>query len=269
MPLAFDSIGFYRTSGGSADTAFQATTVATGDSLTVRSFQNPAQARLERFMYSARTGSAVRVRSPSCHDNVEGLQYFPTQNPSNGLLGEYAPQQLQPQDAMVAEMLVNGTTVTDAAVLGVAYEDLPGISARYHSWQDIAPLLDDLHVLRVTTASGGAGGVWLDTPLTATENLLHANTDYAVLGYITDTALCAVGLKGIDTGNLRVCGPGVLDVNITRDYFIRQSNNYGRPRIPVFNAANAPSTYVTAFHLSTPSNVNVSLICVQLTQRVS
>ena len=269
MGLAIDTIGLLRTAGGGADTVFTAGTVAAGDSLTIRSTPQGGGIELERVMTQGILGSAYRVRSPLLHDNVEGLQFFPGTTPSQGLLSDWTSQMLDAQDTLIFEAIANGAAANVVMVLGVAYANLPGANARMYSKSDILPLIKSLKVIRVTMGGGGAAGVWLDTAVTTTENLLHANTDYAVLGYITDTALAAVGIKGADTSNFRNCGPGVTDANITKDYFVRQSEWQGQPRIPVFNAANGPSTFVSAFASVSPSAANVQLYCAELSRNIT
>lgn len=268
MPLAIDTVGISRLSGGAADTVFQAATVAAGDSLQVRNSQLPNKAHLERILHDASAGSAFRIRSPVMHDVAEGIQLFPGQNPGAEDDSDYAHQDLQPQDVLIAEMLVNAITTTNVFALGIVYDDLPGASPRLHMWADIANLVKNIKFLRVTMAAGGAAATWLDTLITTTENLLHANTDYAVLGYIVDTAVCAVGIKGMDTGNLRVCGPGVLDVKVTKDYFVVESERHASPRIPVINAANAPSTFASCFGKASPSAINVQFQIAELAHTV-
>lgn len=268
MPLAIDTVGIFRTSGGGADTVFAASTVAPGDSLQIRNSVGRDSAHLERIMHDARAGSAFRVRSPVLHDVAEGIQLFVGQNPGAEDDSDYARQVLQPQDVLIAEQLVNAITSTDVFALGIVYDDLPGSSPRLHTWAEIAPLVKNVKFLQVKMAGTFAVGSWLDTALTATENLLHANTDYAVLGFITDTAVCAAGLKGMDTGNLRICGPGVVDVKVTKDYFIVESERHGGPRIPVINAANAPSSFVSVYSKSTPVNVNIQLQIAELARNV-
>src|SRR5487761_319936 len=128
---------------------------------------------------------------------------------------------------------VEGIQVISAQTPGV--HDLP---------QDIGqPLVpqDTLAVLGLGTASD----VLVALLVNYYTNLLHANTDYAVLGYLADVAVAAVGIKGQETGNLRICGPATVLTQDTTDYFIRQALRSGRPHIPVFNSANAGSVYAS------------------------
>lgn len=265
MGLAIDTIGTSRTTGGSADTTFQANAVASGDTLTVRNFNPPATAFLERLFTSGPSALIGRVRSPAFHDNVEGVQVYAGEEPMRKILPYFARQQLRSQDQMVAEMIGKGVTTVNMMSLAVFYSDLPGVASRLHTWEDIANLIVSIKYMRVTQAAGGAAAAWLDTVLNATENLLQANTDYAVLGYITDTAEGIVAIKGADTGNLRIGGPSVLDSDVTSEYFVRWSKDVGGPRIPVINAANVNNTFSSAFSNAAPaSTTNVQWLLAQL-----
>jgi len=268
MPRAVDTIGFFRTSGGGADTVFSATTIAPGDSFTVRSFGQPAQAQLVRVMAQAEAGSAWRVRSPMLHDNVTGLQFFDAQFPASQLYPSYISQGLQPQDTLLGEILVNAAATTDTVALGIEYSDLPGAAARLHSPAEILPLVRSIKTMRVTMAGVFTAGSWLDTAFTTTEDLLHANTDYAVLGWVADVAHTAIGIRGIDTSNLRICGPGVLDTHVTSEYFVWFSQMQQDPHIPVINSANKNSTFVSVYNRSTPVGTNVTLLLAELAHTV-
>jgi hypothetical protein len=96
-------------------------------------------------------------------------------------------------------------------------------------------------------------------------DLLHANSQYAVLGYLTDVAVPAVAIRGIDVGNLRCGGPGLLMPDYTQWYFCDMSMNTGRPHIPVINANNKGGTFVSVLGLTASVAVNVSLIMAELT----
>jgi hypothetical protein len=86
------------------------------------------------------------------------------------------------------------------------------------------------------TASGTYSG---EVAINSSFDNFKANVDYALLGYLVSAQCGAVTWKGIDTGNLRVGGPGdVAGRQYTSEWFVRLSRRYGMPLIPVFNASN-------------------------------
>ena len=75
---------------------------------------------------------------------------------------------------------------------------------------------------------------------------MKANTLYALRGYTVGGNACgAVRLKGPDTGNYGVGGPG--DVNrkdITEDFFYNLSDDLGVGLVPVIDGSNLGVTFI-------------------------
>jgi hypothetical protein len=240
-------------------TTFTAVTFNTGDSGAVRSFPATDSAKIERVMRGGATAGAVRVLSPRVHDNVRGITYTSAENPSVFNMPQMMGQQVYPQDTL-AVSVTGGTAETDLAVLSIYYNNLPGANARLHSWADVNSLIRYIKPLEVDVTNSATKGAWTDTVITATEDLLIANTDYAVLGYITDTNITAVGVKGTETGNLRICGPGTTASDDTSSFFVDWSNNEGTPHIPVINSANKGGIFVSTADQAASSTPKVQLI---------
>lgn len=262
MGLAIDTIAGYATNPG---TAGAAVTLSTGDSLTIRNFASTDFCRLVGITRVGATEGFVEVTSPLLHDNVRGIRFTTSESPSTFLMPRDVGQPLQPSDTL-AVTVSGGTAEVDQAVLQVFYSNVLGTSARLHAWADIAGNIKNIKPLEVDSAVNGAKGTWVDTVITTTENLLHVNSDYAVLGYVTDTALAAVGIKGQETGNLRVTGPGVTAVDDTADYFIRTSQRHNLPMIPVFSGVNAGSVYVSAVQDGATASAKLQLVLAELVQ---
>lgn len=136
---------------------------------------------------------------------------------------------------------------TIVAGLALYYSNLRGQQARLHSWGDIAGNIKSIKTVEVDL-NAVAVGAWTDTLVNKTEDQLHAHSDYAVLGYEPNTAIDIVGVKGQETGNLRICGPGNTQTLDVSEYFVALSEQQGTPHIPVFNADNKGSFYVSAAH---------------------
>lgn len=243
-------------------------TVAPGDSLTVRSFSPPATAYLDDIIVKGGQSVTARLTSPYLHDTTRGITVISAQAPSVRTLSRYGSQQLSSQDAMGLQALSGAANSTMVALLNY-YTDLGASDARLHSWGDIAGLVGDIKPVEVDAAASATIGAWNDTIITTTENLLRANTDYAVLGYIVDVAVGVVALKGQDTGNLRVGGPGSLLSFATSEYFVDKSNATGRPYIPVINAANVNNTVVSLGDNAASTAVKVQLQLAELSQNLS
>lgn len=265
MGLAIDTIGVSATGPG---TTYTAATVAAGDSLVVRSFATGSYCALEAVTRSGVTAGDVRIRSPLLHDNVQGIRLRSAERVSHWLMPPQVAQQLQSQDTFIVELTGGTGTEVDCAALLVYYANLPGASARLHSWGDVSGIIKNYKPIRVNVTTGATAGQWTDTVITATENLLVANTDYAILGITTDQPVTVAALKGVDTSNLRVGCPGPNDTINTADYFVRLSDMHGMPHIPVVNSANAGNTYVSVLADTTGTSVTVTLHAVELTQNL-
>jgi len=255
MALAYETVAGYYSEPSST---YEPVTMATGDSLTVRNFpaQNPAY--LMAVLRGDATKGVTRVRSSLLHDNVKGWHLPTAENPSNWGLQTPGVQTLKPQDNLILEV-TGSTGAYDVAALSIYYTNLPGSQARLHNYGDFKGMIKNLVTVEVATTSTATPTAWTDTVITTTDNLLHANTDYAVLGIFSDVAISLVALKGIDTGNLRMGASGRTSTYDTTDYFVKLSEKSGLPCIPVFNAANAPSTYVSTIDVGDATSANVTL----------
>jgi hypothetical protein len=244
MP-AIDTIGFFSTQGAAA--AFPtALGPAPGDSLTIRNFAQGQTASVNALIYSAGGGEKVRLVSPNLHDNQTGITFEPAEVPAQFLVPREANIAVQANDTL---SVYGGIAAagTIAGALQVYYSQLPAIQQRLHSWGDIAGNIRYVKPVEVDLAAI-AVGAWTDTLLTATENQLHSNKDYAVLGYQCSAAVDVVGVKGSSTGNLRVCGPGATSTLDITEYFVQMSEQNRVPYIPVFNSDDRTAFYVSAFN---------------------
>jgi hypothetical protein len=243
MP-ALETIASFQ---GTVASNLAAGVMATGDSAQVRNFPATAQARIIAAFYDdVTTPLAWRVRSPLLHDNVRGIQFGPGAAAPSELFPSALGQNLQPQDLLTFELSTAAATGKALGALEIYYSQLPGASARLYGLGDISGNIDNIKPVLVSIGSGAnTAGIWLDTFLTATENLLHANTDYAVLGATLDVAVACLAVKGVDTGNLRCGLPGGVNNPYGPDWFVRKSMETGLPLIPVINSANAPGTFVS------------------------
>jgi hypothetical protein len=262
MGLALDLQAGFVTGPGSTITA---ATNASGDTFVVRSAQAGSSVYLDQLIRAGATAGLVRVRSPLLHDNVQGVRFACPSGTTPNLLKGFAQQTLQPQDTLTVEETGGTTTEVDTVCVGTYYTDLGGASARLVMPSDIAPSLQYLIGYEISVTSSATAGQWLDTVINATEDILRASTDYAVLGYICDSAVAAVAIKGPDTSNFRVGGPGMASIIDTRQYFADMSTLTGRPHIPVLNSSNKGSTYVSVLAPTASVPVNITLILAEVT----
>lgn len=248
-------------------TTFTAVTFNSGDSGSVRSFAPTDTCFLERVSRTGTSSGAVRILSPLLHDNVRGITYTTPESPAVFLMPQGRGQQVRPQDTLTVQV-TGGTAETDVVALSLYYSNLPGATARLKNWGDIQALIKNIKPVEVDVTNSATIGIWTDTLITATENLLKANTDYAVLGYVTDTVQAVVAVKGSETGNLRVGGPGTTASDDTAFYFVDWSNREGTPHIPIINAANANALFVSTCDSVASSTPKVQLQLAEMSSLV-
>jgi len=241
---AVDTVLAFSTQAGAAafPTALAATT---GDSLVVRGTVGESKAHLMSMSTkSDAAGNKFRIASPLLHDNVTGLTWQANENPGLFLIPEYASVELNEQDTL-SVFGQCGAATTISVALTIAYDNLRGTDADLYRWGDIEGDIKAIKSVEVDL-SAIAVGAWTDTAITATENQLHADKSYAVLGYLCNPATLAIGVKGVATGNLRMCGPGFPSSLSSTDFFIEMSEYHRVPYIPVFQANDRTAFFVSA-----------------------
>lgn len=262
MPQALQIINLFKQSltGG----AFEALAPGTGDSLT---FQNVPQDSVSTFaevwavddahacelsFYASRWHDqqfGIRMEVPS------GAAFAPVNQPVN-VLGGGAIQPIFPSDVLVPR--VNGTASDNVnATALIYYENLPGIDARLMSWATFRTAYKNLVGINVSLTPG-AGNYGNTVALNASDNRLHANTDYAVMGFTCKTPCALVALSGVDTGNQRVGGPVLGDPSHDEELFLDLAKKYDAALIPVINSNNAGAVNLQA------ANVNNTAIAVDV-----
>lgn len=262
MGVAIDTVVFAATNPGAAPAADNAA-VAAGDSKTIRNYNLSTGARIIFLARQGTTSGFVGLKSPRFHDVSRGIQFILSETPAVKLLPEEIGQPVFSGDTLQIT-ISGGAAEADGGAFAVYYDDLPGAAAALKSWSDVSSSIVNLKPVEVDVTQGATAFAWVDTALTTTENLLKADTYYAVLGYTTDTAALVVGIKGVATSNLRVCGPGPTSSFATDDYFLRQAMESMRPNIPVINANDRAGIFVSLAGFATGGTTKVELLLAEL-----
>jgi hypothetical protein len=221
-------------------TTFTAATVLAGNSLTLRNAVEGSPVRLLALWGTHQTAGNIRLRSPQLHDNVQGIRvYDVAANPIN-LLPDQMNQLLEPQDTLALELTGSATGGDiECASLLVHYEDLPGIEGRFIDSQELFTRTKNIVTVENTLALSTTGQYTGQEALNTEFDLLKANTDYALIGYLVSALCNCIRWQGSDIGNLGIGGPGnPTKKDVTANWFLNLAINYGLPLIPVFNSAN-------------------------------
>lgn len=261
MGLAVEVIAGRVTNPGAVLTAL---TANSGDSFAIRNMNTGSMAWIDDVWAHEATPGVLRVRSPRLHDNVQGIRLTNTQAVARALMPDEINQNVYSQDVLTVE-LSGGGAETDVGCLLMYYMDVPGLNARLATWPQVQPRVRNILTQEVAIAGAATTGDWsAGTTFNTTFDLLKANVDYAVLGYVCGASVAAVALRGPDTGNVRIGGPGCVEELETRNWFIRQSNISGQPFIPIINAANKGATLAFQVSASASATTTVDWILAEL-----
>lgn len=233
-----------------------------GDSYAVRSTDISADIELWNAWAFTTTNLLMRIRSPRMHDQSQNIRLQPVASTPRPLIGLQPSQKLYSQDNIIAEV-TGGAAEVDLASLLIYYRNLPGIAARLHSWAEVEPLIQNLTSVQVAPQSSAtAGNYGASVALNSSFDTLIRNVDYAILGYECATNGCTFGIRGADTGNLRLGGPLYNQTEMTAAWFVTLSQANGNAStIPVVNSANVGAILcdVAAQAVSTTFTVSVNL----------
>lgn len=252
--------------------AFESLSALGGDSLSLFAFPSGSRAwLLTAWGIDSDSKADFDIRSPRLHDNVRGIRMSNTPlapgavtaNGAQIMLPRYAKQPLYSSDTLVEE--VNGTAADDAILSQlIYYENLPGVSANLVTWAEIEARVVNIVGIRVSPTSGAVVAFGTAVALNSTDDRLQADIDYALLGYTVDTPITTIGIKGPNTGNIRLGGPGMVDGLITSNWFVQLSRDTGLPCIPVINANNRATTFIDTCDGEGATAAGINLIFAEL-----
>lgn len=263
MGLALDTIGLQAAQAATPANPLALAAIS-GNTLQVRNFATTDKAYLEavglQFATQA-SGDNFTLLSPQLADDVSGINFQPKESPTSLLMPRETPQQLYPGDTLTAS--VTDVTASDHVVasLHILYNNLPGAAARLCQASQLAGAYNHMKPVRVSCSA--VANAWVDTVLGSNAAVLKSNRDYAVLGYITDVAVCAAGVLGAFTSNYRVCGPGVAVGYDTAEWFLQMDAKVTPPHIPVFNGKDIGAIFVSVL-AAAAGTVNVTLMLAEL-----
>jgi len=263
MGLAIETVGYQATQAATPANPLALAPLAPFAG-SIRNFATTDSAYLEAVATHFGTkaaGDNIQILSPQLADDVSGINFQPGDSPSSLLMPRQAPQKIYPGDTLAVS--VTDPTASDpvVAALTMIYSNLPGAAARLAQISQIAGAYN--HIKPVRVACSAVHNTWVDTVLGANAAVLKSNRDYAVLGYVTDSPVCAVAVLGSFTSNYRLGGPGVVVGYDTAEWFVQMDQQVTPPHIPVFNGKDIGAIFCSVLSAAT-ATVNVTLILAEL-----
>lgn len=265
MGRALEVVAGFCTNPGATLTTL---TPSTGQSFIVRGTDTTKTTWLtEGWAFNATAGE-LRITSPRLHDQIQGIRNRVTAALTAPLFPGMADaafaQRLYAQDNLTVQLSGGGAELDCAAIL-IGYDDLAGVAGRFITNDILRKSGINLVTLEVTVTAVATGLFGGAVAINSTFDNLIANTDYAVLGGMADTRGCAVGITGVDFGNLRVgfpCEPSLR--NETCNWFTKLSSIYNAAYIPVFNSANKAATTIDVQTNGAGGTFIINVLCAQL-----
>lgn len=240
-----------------------AVTAGSGSTFTVRNSALTSSIKLTDVWTKGAAVGRLEITSPKLVPVSNGIRIQTPTGLADFLLPGSPLQGLTPQDNLTVQ--VDGTAAdVYAACLQSYYQDLPGVSMTLKMPGDITGQTEFVFGWPVAAAASATEGDQASTVITTTVDSSTANRWYAVLGYVCDTSVAAVGLSGVDTSQTFIGGPGDTDPFRTRNYFADLSVRTGMPCIPLWNAANKGNTNIVVVDNAASTAVNVTLILAEL-----
>lgn len=237
MPMAIDTISGHIIIPGAGGAPW---VLNAGDSLSVRNASLSSRIMMLNVWARNNVAGFLSVRSPKLHDNVQGIRVRVNATDSRPRLPSHTRQMLYPQDQFIvthAGSAVAGNIETGSILL--FYEDLPGAAARLIDEPTLMSRMVNVFTAETVHAPVATGDYGGGVAINSSFDLLKANTDYALMGYLCSVDCTTIGWRGADSGNLRISGPGSSSTEqLTCEWFVRLSRLYKLPSICVFNSAN-------------------------------
>lgn len=239
---------FYEVISGrvtAAGTTFTGITMNTGDTLTIRNLGSPEL--LAVWSFTQGDGS-IRLIGTGFHDTTQGLRLRHDMSRILPLFEGFAGK---------GQPLVKGDVLTVAVTGSATAGDVETHHLLIHYDTPLARLLNPSEVagrikrvvgIDIEFAAIASGDYSGEQAINADFSLLHADTEYAILGYMFDEDYGCIGFREATmTGGRRVAGPGPASrPDLTKDWFVRASSLWNRPMIPVFKQGDQGNLLVDA-----------------------
>lgn len=272
MPQALQVINAFKQNLAGA--VFEALAPGTGDSFQVQNVPLESAPYLAE-VWGTDDDSAfeLSVYGSRWHDQTLGLRmagpaassYGPVERAT--LLSPCgADQRLYSSDTLHFNVKATAADNFNATAI-IYYPDLPGIAARLATWAQVKSMTKNLVGINVPLVAG-VGDYGASVALNSADDRLHADTDYAVLGFTSNIPCPLVAISGIDTGNMRMGGPVLADADHDSTLFVDLAENYNAALIPIINANNRGSIFLQAAGL-TAITPNIDVMLAELSSKFS
>ena len=250
-------------------------TANAGDSLSVANYGSGGARILEMWGIDNANPAEFQVlytRPESTHDFSHGVRFnVPSLFPggagkpvAHNFLPGYVYIDVFKSDTATIQA---SCTATDNLLVSynILYDDLPGAQAQFTDWTEVSRLRKSIvSVACNAVASATAGAYGATRALNADDDRLHANTNYAILGFTVQSPVCTIAMIGPAWGGQVIgCPSGSLDLR-SDTWFLDQSIKYGIPLIPWFNSNDKGNILLKVADAAANTNPKIDVLMVEL-----
>ena len=158
-----------------------------GDSLAVRAFEQNKMAKILQHWNDVQVAGTSQLRSAKLHDNVRGIRIDTAIGQPWPLLPWGVGQRVYTNDVLIQELAGSAVAGDIESVSSlIYYEDLPGAAARLISVDELMRRAVNISGVENTLALGTTGGYSGSEAINAENDQYHANSEYALVGYLVD-----------------------------------------------------------------------------------
>lgn len=258
MGAALEVVNGFVTNATTTAGTYTALAANSPTSFTIRQASGVSAGEVLAPWCQATVAAKLQIKSPRWHDTTICDTYHALVSTNafatDPLLGLDDSEPAYSTDTLTVQSTTDASQTASSTVVGcfpVYYSNLPGVDANLMTWPQVQSYINyndktGLHYVNWVTPSsaGTAGNIGTGVLINATNDQFKAGHFYALLGYQVSASCAAVLISGTDTGNLYLGGPGSLNPNTTRNWFVDLSNAQNLPLIPVIQANNKGTTYV-------------------------
>jgi len=240
--------------------------MAVGNTLTIRSAAIDAPIYLLQVWDHAQADGEVRIRSPRLHDVNNGIRLQTEQDMPKPLLPWGIKQRLYTEDVLTVEAAGSATAgdIETVSML-IYYSDLPGVNAHLITTAELQARMHNILAVKTTLPLGTTGGYSGQKAINAETDVFKSNTEYALLGFTNTVLTATIRYQAFSFGNLGLGGPGqTTDPDLTANWFVRLSEAYGLPLIPVFNGNDKNNVLIDGAQNENGADAVISTIYAEL-----
>lgn len=262
--------------GTTGGTFADSLTANSGDSLAVANYGAGGARIIEMWGIDSDSVAELEViftRPESTHDQSHGARFnIPALTPggaatvaAHNMLPGYVSIPVFKSDT--AALTVTTTASDDVVVsYNILYDDLPGVSGQFTDWSTVSGMQKSIVGIACNAvASATAGAYGATRAINADDDRLHANTNYAILGFSVQTQVTTIAMLGPAWGGQVIgCPAGALDLR-SDTWFLDQTIKYGLPLIPWFNSNDKGNVLLKVADGEASTSPKIDVLMVELT----